>query len=77
MSDFRGQGIGRRLAVEIIDAARQAGYERMRLDTLKPMSIPRALYRSLGFREVPAYYSNPIPGAVFLELDLRRGSPDD
>jgi putative acetyltransferase len=69
--DFRRQGIGRRLAVEIIAAARRIGYQRMRLDTLRPMSIPRALYRSLGFREVPAYYENPIPGAVFLELDLR------
>lgn len=69
--DFRRRGIGRRLAVEIIAAARQIGYERMRLDTLRPMNVPRALYQSLGFQEVSAYYNNPIPGAVFLELDLR------
>jgi putative acetyltransferase len=69
--DFRRQGIGRRLAVASLAAARQIGYERMRLDTLNSMLIPRALYRSLGFQEVPAYYHNPIPGAIFLELDLR------
>ena len=68
---FRRQGIGRRLAVELIAAARQIGYERMRLDTLATMSIPRELYHSLGFQPVAPYYHNPIPGAVFLELDLR------
>jgi putative acetyltransferase len=73
--EFRRQGIGRRLAIDVTEAARQIGYERMRLDTLDTMSIPRALYRSLGFQEVPAYYHNPIPGAVFLELDLRPGFP--
>lgn len=31
----------------------------------------RALYRSLGFMEIAAYTHNPIPEAVYLELDLR------
>jgi putative acetyltransferase len=69
--ESRGRGFGRRLAIEIIAAARQIGYERMRLDTLDSMSVPRALYRSLGFKEVAAYYHNPIPGVVFLELSLQ------
>jgi putative acetyltransferase len=67
---FRARGIGRRLAVEIIAIAQQIGYERMRLDTLKSMAIPRALYRSLGFKEIAPYYDNPIPGALFFELNL-------
>ncbi len=67
---FRGRGIGRRLAVEIIAAARRIGYQWMRLDTLKSMTVPRALYRSLGFKEIAPYYDNPLPGAVFFELKL-------
>ena len=68
---FRGHGYGRALAVAVIDAARQIGYERMRLDTLASMHVPRELYYSLGFVDVPPYYDNPIPGAVFLELRVR------
>jgi len=68
---FRGRGYGRELAVALIAAARQIGYERMRLDTLASMHVPRALYYSLGFVDVPPYYENPIPGAMFLERCLR------
>jgi len=69
---FRRHGIGRRLALRVIAAARQAGYERMRLDTLDSMEPARTLYRALGFREIPPYYHNPIPNAVYFELDLTK-----
>jgi GNAT superfamily N-acetyltransferase len=70
-SQFRGKGLGRKLAETIIAEARQIGYERMRLDTL-PGRMDQAvkLYRSLGFREIPAYYRNPVPDATFMELLL-------
>jgi len=67
---FRGLGIGRRLAEAIIAAAREIGYEKMRLDTLATMGEAMALYRSLGFRTMEAYYPNPIPTARYFELDL-------
>lgn len=66
----RGSGAGRRLAEAVIAAAREMGYARMVLDTLPSMETAQALYRSLGFREIASYRENPVPGALFMELDL-------
>lgn len=67
---FRARKVGRALAEAVIAAARERGYERMRLDTLPSMTQASALYRSLGFTEIAPYYRNPVPGARFLELEL-------
>ncbi|HSN86530.1 MAG TPA: GNAT family N-acetyltransferase [Thermoanaerobaculia bacterium] len=68
---FRDLRIGRTLAEAVIAEARGIGYTRMRLDTVPSMGRAQALYRSLGFREIPAYRYNPVPGTEYLELDLR------
>lgn len=68
--DQRGTGLGRRLAQQIIEKARQLGYQRMVLDTLDTMESALTLYRSLGFEETEAYCYNPFPNAVFMELRL-------
>jgi GNAT superfamily N-acetyltransferase len=66
----RGTGLGRRLAEAVIAEARTLGYKRMRLDTVPGMDAAQSLYEQLGFREIAAYRPNPIPGALFLELEL-------
>ena len=68
---FRGKGLGRALADQIIAEARQMGYQRMRLDTVEPvMKDAVAMYRKLGFQQIAPYRANPIAGAMYMELQL-------
>jgi putative acetyltransferase len=69
---FRGQDLGRRLALEACTRARQLGYRTMILDTLRSMAAAHALYRSIGFRPAAPYYQNPLPDVSYFELDLGR-----
>ncbi len=71
----RRLGIGRALMANAICTARSFGFDRLRLDTLPKMHAARRLYQSLGFRPIDPYYSNPIPGVVYLELLLDAPSP--
>jgi putative acetyltransferase len=69
--DLRGRGVGRALAEAVIAEARAVGYRKMRLDTVEPvMPNAVALYRRLGFVEIDPYRSNPIAGALYMELVL-------
>lgn len=67
---FRGLGLGRRLAEAALEMARQAGYGCVLLDTLDDMEAARALYAELGFDEIPPYYYNPIAGAHYLKASV-------
>jgi putative acetyltransferase len=68
---FAGFGIGRSLSERALEAARQIGYGKVRLDTIPArMAAAQHLYQALGFRPIPAYYDNPLAGVVMLELEL-------
>ena len=70
-SEFRGRGLGLKLATKLIEEARLIGYELMRLDTLpKQMADAHRMYLQLGFYEIPAYYENPQANPCYMELRL-------
>lgn len=66
----RGLKLGRRLAEAILAEGRRLGYRVMRLDTLHRMAEANRLYDALGFRDIPAYYHNPMPDVRYREVDL-------
>ncbi len=68
---FRGRGLGRTLTEAALAEARALGYRSVLLDTVPSLMQPAiALYRDLGFHEIPPYRDNPIPGALYFELKL-------
>jgi len=71
--DFRERGIGKALALRLIEDAKAMGYSSMCLDTLPIMQHAAALYRALGFEEIEPYYPEAIEGAVCMRLELRVG----
>jgi GNAT superfamily N-acetyltransferase len=73
---LHGRGVGRALAVGLVAEARAARCRWMRLDTSIRQREALDLYRSLGFREVPAPggLASPLRAwLVFMRLDLSAG----
>jgi putative acetyltransferase len=66
----RAGGWGRRLAETLLADACVIGYRELKLDTLDWMADARRLYAKLGFRECDRYYDNPLPGVVYMSLEL-------
>lgn len=69
-NDFRGLGIGKLLILRILDEAKAIGYKSIRLDTLPMMGTAIEMYRAMGFKEIAPYRDNPVPGALYFELEL-------
>ena len=67
---YRGSGLGRRLAIGVIEEARKRRYARLLLDTLPKLAPAIALYRNLGFRETGPYLASPTPCAICFELRI-------
>jgi DNA-binding MarR family transcriptional regulator len=56
----RGLGLGRRLLVALEQLARQSGARVARLETNQALTEAIALYRSVGYAEVPAFNDEPF-----------------
>jgi putative acetyltransferase len=63
----QGKGIGKKLLEAAIDLATAQQYRKIWLDTLDTMHPAIQLYKQYGFYAIPAYYHNPIPGALYFE----------
>ena len=70
---FRGRRLGEPIVANVIHEAKTIGYLKMRLDTM-PGRMDQAikLYRSIGFKEIPAYYNSPFTDTLYMELDLTK-----
>lgn len=68
--NFQRKGIGEELLRLSLAFAKNAGYKKARLDTLNTMLPAMSLYKKNGFKEIPAYYYNPEPTAVYFEKSL-------
>lgn len=71
LRDYRGRGLGRKLAVELIEWARDNKYQIMRLDSGSPplFAPAHSLYRSLGFIDIERYNDNEY-ATVWMEKRL-------
>lgn len=68
--EYKGKGIGKTLIVRLIEEARSLGYKKMVLDTLPYMLQAIHLYHAFGFKEIDAYGTNPVEGAIYMEMEL-------
>ncbi|HQZ25212.1 MAG TPA: GNAT family N-acetyltransferase [Flavobacterium sp.] len=72
---FRKIGAGRAILQGLLNAAKETGYQKVRLDSPIFMEAAHSLYRSFGFREIPVYDEVEIPEEfrqylLFMEIDL-------
>ena len=73
---FRQIGAGRAIVKALLNAAKEAGYKKVRLDSPKFMEAAHSLYRSVGFRDIPVYDEVEIAEEfrqylLFMEIDLQ------
>ena len=67
---FRKNKIGRILIEDLLSSARQRNYKMMRLDTFEKLQPAIHLYKQYGFKNISAYYNNPLTGVVYMQKEL-------
>jgi putative acetyltransferase len=68
--DYRGRGVARAIASQLIKDARAIGHHQMKLDTSGDMYSAQALYRSLGFLPTDRYNDDPMEDTLYFALKL-------
>jgi len=58
LPELRGKGLGMKLILRSLEAARELGYKHCYLETLESMHHARHLYRKVGFRKIDAPMGN-------------------
>ena len=71
LEKYHGMGYGKRLLGMAIDYAKDAGYEKMYLDSLSTSTKAIRLYRRFGFTDTERYNENERSD-VFMLLDLKK-----
>ncbi|TAM58372.1 MAG: ribosomal-protein-alanine N-acetyltransferase [Rhodanobacter sp.] len=75
---YRGKGLGRHLLRRLLDIARWNGAERVFLEVRTSNPLAKALYESVGFKEIgrrPRYYParDGREDAIVMALDIAAG----
>ncbi len=63
----RGSGLGRRLMQRCIDAGAELGATRLYLETSSHLAPALALYRAMGFKDLPPMDTAYVRADVFME----------
>ena len=68
--EYRGKGFGSKIVNQLLEFAREKRYKKIRLDVYRPeiQTHAVALYKKLGFYEIPAY--NNYPAKLWMEKVL-------
>ena len=67
---YRNLGIGRKLAVNLVERAKKIGYRHMRLDVLASLREAKSLYESIGFTVTETIQDELSRGVYIMELHL-------
>ena len=70
-NSIQRKGIGRRLCEAVINKAREHGGEMLFLESNTRLKPAIALYRKLGFKELPEYHPAYARGDIQMELSLK------
>lgn len=69
-TEYRGNGLGKRLLEKLVKLAEDLEYDRIWLDTLESLEAATHLYKKYGFKEQKPYRFNPNPDVLYLKIDL-------